>query len=219
GALSTASKVRSGAAAPTGTGFCAASAPQHSDRARAPTVRHERARIGMRASIARRVRRRVGARRRTMPDRGSRRRPRPAHPGPVRAPRRVLIVGCGTMGSSHARAYRRLDRDFAIVGLVSRGPESRERLARELGGPPTFADWRQALAATRPDVVSINTYPDTHEAIAREALLQGAHLFVEKPLAETEAQAQALVELARRQRKKVVVGYILRVHPACQKFI
>jgi predicted dehydrogenase len=135
------------------------------------------------------------------------------------APLRVLVVGCGNMGGSHARAYRRLDGDFAITGLVSRGPESRERLARELGGLPTFADWRQALAATRPDVVSINTYPDTHEAIARAALEQGAHLFVEKPLAETVAQAQALVDLAQRQRRKIVVGYILRVHPAWQRFI
>src|SRR5262245_57465311 len=132
---------------------------------------------------------------------------------------RVLVVGCGNMGTSHARAYHQLRADFALAGLVSRGPASRERLAKELGGAPTFADFDAALEATKPDVVSINTYPDTHAALATKALQRGAHLFVEKPLAETVEQAQAIVDLARRERRKVVVGYILRVHPAWQQFI
>jgi predicted dehydrogenase len=132
---------------------------------------------------------------------------------------RVLVVGCGNMGTSHARAYHRLTDDFEIVGLVSRGPESRDRLARELGGLPTFADFDQAFAETRPDVVSINTYPDTHAAMARTALRGGSHLFIEKPLAESVAEAEEIVGLAREHHRKVVVGYILRVHPAWQRFI
>ena len=134
-------------------------------------------------------------------------------------PLSVLVVGCGNMGSSHARAYRRLAKDFRLVGLVARGRESREKLAAELGGVPTFADFEQAYAATKPDVVSINTYPDTHAAIARTALRSGSHVFVEKPLAETVAEAQSIVDLARQHRRKVVVGYILRVHPAWQRFV
>ncbi len=134
-------------------------------------------------------------------------------------PLRVLVVGCGNMGTSHARAYHRLRDDFRIVGLVARGPTSRDQLAAELGGLPTFADFEQAYAATRPDVVSINTYPDTHAAIARTALRGGSHVFLEKPLAETVAEAREIVDLARQHRRKVVVGYILRVHPAWQKFI
>jgi predicted dehydrogenase len=132
---------------------------------------------------------------------------------------RVLVVGCGNMGTSHARAYHRLASDFQIVGLVSRGPASRDKLAAELGGLPTFADFEQAYAATKPDVVSINTYPDTHAAIARTALAGGSHLFVEKPLAETVEEAQEIADLAKQHGRKVVIGYILRVHPAWQKFI
>lgn len=132
---------------------------------------------------------------------------------------RVLVVGCGNMGTSHARAYRTLAGDFEIVGLVSRQPESRDRLSAELGGLPTFADFEQAYAATKPDVVSINTYPDTHAAIARTALRGGSHLFVEKPLAETVAEAEQIVELARQANRKVLVGYVLRVHPAWQRFV
>ena len=82
-----------------------------------------------------------------------------------------------------------------------------------------FSDYYQALASTTPDVVSINTYPETHFAYAKAALEAGCHVFCEKPLAESVAQAQELVDLARARDRKLVIGYILRVHPAWQKFI
>jgi predicted dehydrogenase len=131
---------------------------------------------------------------------------------------RVLVIGCGNMGASHARAYAALD-DFELVGLVSRGPASREALSASLGGVATFDDARTAIAETRPDAVSINTYPDTHYGLCKEALLAGAHVFIEKPLAETVEEAQELIELARERNRALVVGYILRVHPAWTKFI
>ena len=131
---------------------------------------------------------------------------------------KVLVVGCGNMGTSHARAYHQLD-GFEIVGLVSRKPESREKLSKELGGYSTFSDYETALEATQPDAVSINTYPDTHAAYIRAALNANAHVFVEKPLALTVRDAQSLVDLAKKKNKKMVVGYILRVHPAWSKFV
>jgi len=133
-------------------------------------------------------------------------------------PLRVLVVGCGNMGRSHARAYHGID-GYELVGLVARGAASRDALSQELGGVATYPDFEQAYAATRPDVVSINTYPDTHAAIARTALRGGSHVFCEKPLAENVAEAEELVALAREHGRKLVVGYILRVHPAWQKFI
>ncbi|UOR06899.1 Gfo/Idh/MocA family oxidoreductase [Hymenobacter aerilatus] len=131
---------------------------------------------------------------------------------------KVLVIGCGNMGASHARAYHQLPA-FELVGLVSRGPESREKLSQELDGVPTYACAEQALHATTPDVVSINTYPDTHAELVRQSLLAGAHVFVEKPLATTVAEAEELVALARQQQRKLVVGYILRVHPTWQRFV
>ncbi|GAB4425052.1 MAG: Gfo/Idh/MocA family oxidoreductase [Bacteroidia bacterium] len=122
------------------------------------------------------------------------------------------------MGASHARAYHQLD-GFEIVGLVSRGAASRERLSQALGGYPTFGDYYEALAATRPDVVSINTYPETHAAYALAALEAGAHVFVEKPLANTVEESRRIVDAARQHGRKLVIGYILRVHPAWQRFI
>jgi predicted dehydrogenase len=133
-------------------------------------------------------------------------------------PLRVLVAGCGNMGASHARAYHRMP-EFQIVGLVSRGPASRGILSSELGGVPEFGDYDEALAATAPDVVSINTYPETHGPYARAAIEAGCHVFCEKPLAVSVDEAQAVVDAARAGRRKLVVGYILRVHPAWTRFI
>jgi predicted dehydrogenase len=131
---------------------------------------------------------------------------------------KVLVVGCGHMGISHARAYHKIEQ-FEIVGLVSRNPESRNSLSAELGGLPTYSNFEEALSTTSPDVVSINTYPETHAPYCKMSLEAGAHVFIEKPLALTVAQAQELVDLALSKNLKMVVGYILRVHPAWKQFI
>jgi len=133
-------------------------------------------------------------------------------------PLRVLVAGCGNMGASHARAYHRLP-GFEVVGFVSRGTASRRALAAELGGTPDFGDYHEALRATRPDVVSINTYPETHGPFARAAIEAGCHVFCEKPLATSVDEAQAVADAARARGRKLVVGYILRVHPAWTRFI
>ena len=52
---------------------------------------------------------------------------------------KVLVVGCGNMGTSHARAYHQME-GFEIAGLVSRKPESSEKLSQEFGGYSTFGD-------------------------------------------------------------------------------
>lgn len=130
----------------------------------------------------------------------------------------ILVVGCGNMGTSHARAYDKLP-GFNIAGLVSRGSDSRERLSNELGGLPTFSSYKKALEQTRPDAVSINTYPGTHAEYAIKALENEAHVFVEKPLAETVEDAEAVVRAAEKANKKVLVGYILRHHPGWSRFV
>ena len=131
---------------------------------------------------------------------------------------RVLVIGCGHMGASHARAYHWLP-GFELAGLVAPTPTRRAPLAQELGGVAQFDDFDAALTATRPDAVAICSYPDTHYAYAMQALEAGLHLFMEKPLAETVAEADAIVRRAAETGKKVVVGYILRHHPAWIEFI
>ena len=134
-------------------------------------------------------------------------------------PVKVLVVGCGNMGRSHAKAYHSMD-GFEIVGLVSRGEKSRQEVIDILGQDyPQFSDYSEALEQTNPDAVSINTYPDTHAEYTKMAFAAGAHVFLEKPIAETVEEAQEIVDVAKKSNLKLVIGYILRVHPSWMKFI
>jgi predicted dehydrogenase len=131
---------------------------------------------------------------------------------------RVLVVGCGNMGASHATAYHNLD-GFQICGIVSTG-KSKEVLNAKLGGGYTlYSNFEEALGKTNPDAVCISTYPDTHESFAVKAFEAGCHVFIEKPVADTVAGAERVVAAAVKAKKKLVVGYILRHHPSWEKFI
>ncbi len=134
-------------------------------------------------------------------------------------PIRVLCVGAGHMGRSHALSYHQMD-GFEICGIVTRSPQSRRALNEELGGGyELFDDFETALKDTQPHAVSISTYPDTHAPYALAALDAGAHVFIEKPIADTVELAQQVVAKALEKNLKLVVGYILRHHPSWIKFI
>ena len=128
---------------------------------------------------------------------------------------RVLVAGLGNMGRSHALAYHH-DPAFQIVGLVNR---SAVDLPPALQGYPLTADFPEALHRLKPDLACIATYSDSHADYAVAAMQAGAHVFVEKPLATTVADARRVVDVATRLGRKVVVGYILRHHPSWQRLI
>ena len=127
----------------------------------------------------------------------------------------VLVAGLGSMGRSHALACHRHP-GFTIAGLVNR---SAPRLDDELSGYAILPAYEPALRDLKPDLVSINTYSDTHADYAVMALEQGAHVFIEKPLATTVADAERVVAAAKANGRKLVVGYILRHHPSWIGFI
>ena len=76
------------------------------------------------------------------------------------ARKRVLVVGLGNMGLSHALAYTRID-GFEVVGVCERNIAERT-LPEALAGARRFTDYDEALATLKPDVVSICTWADTH---------------------------------------------------------
>jgi predicted dehydrogenase len=133
-------------------------------------------------------------------------------------PQRVLVVGLGTMGLSHARAYRAVD-GFDLVGLCTRNAAARDDLATEFAGIPRFELLGDALAALRPDAAAICAYTEHHASMAIEALAAGAHVFCEKPLADTLQAAETIIAKARDAGKALLVGYILRVHPSWTRFV
>lgn len=121
------------------------------------------------------------------------------------------------MGTSHALAYHN-NPNYEIQALVNRSPP--KNLPLELQSYTLSTNFYEALQNhPTTDVVSINTHTATHAEYALAALNAGAHVFVEKPLAATVADAERVVETARRMGRKLVIGYILRHHPSWKEFI
>ncbi len=127
---------------------------------------------------------------------------------------KVLIIGLGQMGQSHALAHHGLE-SSQIIGLVNRSPRA---LPDTLQIYPLLASVEEGLAL-KPDLVVIATYSDSHAALATQAMEAGAHVFVEKPLATSVVDAERVVETAQRLDRKLVVGYILRHHPSWTRMI
>ncbi|MEO9335819.1 Gfo/Idh/MocA family oxidoreductase [Mesorhizobium sp. SB112] len=130
-------------------------------------------------------------------------------------PLRVLVAGLGNMGRSHALAYHD-NPGFEIVAMVNR---SDVPLPSELSAYKIRRSFEETLAELKPDVASINTYSDSHAEYAIKALEAGCHVFVEKPLATTVADAERVVAAAKANGRKLVIGYILRHHPSWMRLI
>lgn len=134
---------------------------------------------------------------------------------PSAHPIRVLVAGLGNMGRSHALAYHQ-NPGFEIAGLVNR---SKVELPEALAGHGIRPSFPEALKELQPELCSINTYSDNHADYAVMAMEAGAHVFVEKPLATTVADAERVVACAHANGRKLVIGYILRHHPSWMRLI
>ncbi len=136
-------------------------------------------------------------------------------------PMKVLVAGVGGMGAAHALGYSKIP-GFSLGGfVVSKNVDRAKRLAADLKVPnlPVYTDYYKAFAEVKPDVVSINTLADTHAPYSIHAMRNGCHIFMEKPIAKTVAEAEEVAKVAAETKRKMVIGYILRVHPAWKKFI
>ncbi|PLW77730.1 oxidoreductase [Cohaesibacter celericrescens] len=128
---------------------------------------------------------------------------------------KTLVAGLGNMGFAHALAHHNHPQS-QIVGLVNRSNTIAES---ELSDYPLYSDFSKALAETKPDLVVIATYSDSHADFACEAMQAGAHVFVEKPLSTNVSDAKRVVDTAIATNRKLVVGYILRHHPSWIRFV
>lgn len=108
------------------------------------------------------------------------------------------IVGCGSIAEVHLEAIGGIEQ-ARLAGVASR----REDRARETGeryGCRWTTDYRDLLADPAVDVVCVTTGSGSHGRIGLEALRAGKHVLVEKPLAMTSAEAEAMIRLAEKKR-------------------
>jgi predicted dehydrogenase len=126
----------------------------------------------------------------------------------------LAIIGAGQRGSLYARLAAR--RGAHIVAVADPGRDQRERLAAEFSIPEQsrHSDWT-GLLDSHPDAaaVIIATPDASHAAPALQALQQGYHLLLEKPLATDDASARQLVALAQSSGKVTALCHVLRYTP------
>ncbi|HEV7633054.1 MAG TPA: Gfo/Idh/MocA family oxidoreductase [Steroidobacteraceae bacterium] len=123
---------------------------------------------------------------------------------------RTAVIGVGYLGRFHAQKYAVLS-TCELVGVVDSLSAARDAVAAELG-VAAFADYRDLLGKV--DAVSIVTHTPSHYQIAADFLRSGAHVLVEKPISETVAQAQELIELAAQHGRMLQVGHLERFNAA-----
>lgn len=133
----------------------------------------------------------------------------------MRTPLRAAVVGVGAMGRHHARIYSDLA-DTNLVGIADPNQENADFVAQRYG-VPAYADHRDLLSATEPQLVSVAVPTSMHLAVGRDAAAAGAGLLVEKPIAASVAEGQALIAAAREAGVVITVGHIERFNPAVRE--
>jgi UDP-2-acetamido-3-amino-2,3-dideoxy-glucuronate N-acetyltransferase len=127
---------------------------------------------------------------------------------------RVGLLGCGQWGRNLARNLSALG---ALASVSDPSPVVLEGVRSLYPGVPVSADPSTVLADPAIEAVVIATPAAFHAQMARQALEAGKHVMVEKPLALTVGEGQALVELAERRGRLLMVGHLLEYHPAVDK--
>src|SRR5713226_4241590 len=119
---------------------------------------------------------------------------------------RIGVIGYGYWGPNIVRNFHGNGRS-RVVTVCDKIPKSLERVRQSYPEMPVTGDCNDLLKATDIDAVAIVTPVWTHYELAKAALENGKHVFVEKPFTSTSAQGEELIELAERKKLKIMVDH------------
>jgi predicted dehydrogenase len=119
---------------------------------------------------------------------------------------RVGVIGYGYWGPNIVRNFQGHEK-ADVVAVCDKNPKSLSRVRRAHPEVPVTSDQMEVLTSTQVDVVAVVTPVWTHFELAKLALENGKHVFVEKPFTSTTAQAEQLIELAERKNLKIMVDH------------
>jgi predicted dehydrogenase len=113
-------------------------------------------------------------------------------------PVQIVMAGCGNIAPLHLDAARHAEAGCRYVGALDADAARAEALAERFGLPRVYANWAEALADPDVEAVDLCLPHHLHQPYAVEALAAGKHVLVEKPLAVSVAEADTMIEAARR---------------------
>ncbi|ULL19444.1 gfo/Idh/MocA family oxidoreductase [Paenibacillus sp. H1-7] len=127
---------------------------------------------------------------------------------------KVIVVGAGQWGKNLVRTYHELNALVAIVEADTRLQESLHITYPEI---PIYSDYSQAIQLEDTAAVVIATPVPTHFSLAKEALLKGRDVFIEKPMTLSSKDAEELIRIAAENQLILMVGHLLLYQPAIEK--
>jgi predicted dehydrogenase len=125
------------------------------------------------------------------------------------------VIGAGNWGALHARVYADTPGAF-LAGVCDIQQERAQQISRSLGDVPIYTNYRDLLADERIQAVSIVLPDFLHREAAIEAARHGKHILIEKPLATTEEDAQAILDAAKEADVTLMVDFHNRWSPLFQ---
>jgi len=132
----------------------------------------------------------------------------------MKPPIALAVIGAGHWGKN-------LIRNFYELGVLKLICDKNETLLSQsqaqYGGVQVCLALNDVLSRPEIDAVAIASPAETHSAIAKEALMAGKHVFVEKPLALEEKCAQEVNDLSQKSKRVLMVGHLLQYHPVFLK--
>lgn len=122
----------------------------------------------------------------------------------------VGVLGAGHLGKIHLRLLKE-SKKYNLIGFHDTNAESAANIQKEFGYQH-FDNYDELLKSV--DVIDIVTPTLSHFDIAKKAIESGVHVFIEKPITNTVAEAEELIRLAKANKVKGQVGHVERFNPA-----
>jgi predicted dehydrogenase len=119
----------------------------------------------------------------------------------------IAVVGLGYWGPNLARVFSQLP-GCRLAGLCDKDPERLNQMRRLYPDVTRFSDLSSMLRKTNPDAVVIAAPARQHFPLAKEALLAGKHVFIEKPMATSTGECRDLIQMASARNLTLMVGHI-----------
>jgi predicted dehydrogenase/acetyltransferase-like isoleucine patch superfamily enzyme len=126
----------------------------------------------------------------------------------------VAVIGSGYWGKNLVRNYQRLG---ALKVICDKDETTLASFKKQYSEVEVCLAFNEVLRREDIQGIVIATPAETHFALAREAMLAGKHVYVEKPLVLDEKEAEELISLAQERKLTLMVGHLLQYHPAFLK--
>lgn len=127
---------------------------------------------------------------------------------------KVAVVGAGSMGMNHLRVLKDFDEEWVQLVGIAEIHEPTLKYAMSRFHVPGYADYRQMVEQTRPDLVAVVVPTHLHTDVASFVLDMGINVLIEKPITGTIEEALGLLQLACLRGARIAVGHIERFNPA-----